>query len=595
MLLQRAARLQPRGLRVFAERREDPARSRKGKSFENSNRRRGRPAWKRSPYDSPLRDGNRDRLIGLLTERAAKTLMVYLMELNPIHYSWLVEFYKENPIPKVGSWDDVSGEAFLRKLLSMPIEEASFRTGTEALFSNSRVMGVDPRNLAMRILDIRSQLAGEFVSDLEEIAEENNSLLRETLNSSLGKKTLEGRAPGESDASAAAEAAAAAGVPLHPEMAEAVAAEAAAAEAAAAEAAAAEAAAAEAAAAEATAAEAAAVEMAAAAEAAQAEAAAAMAAAAEAWAAEDAAAAAAAAAQAAAAEAEAAPQYSEEPQLEVAAAADDKGAGGDAGAALDAPSQQHADPFVVAAGSEGPAAVIQAADPEQPQLQEEEEEEPAPSVAATDAAIAPGWAEALPADDAAAGAAAAEEAPQPVWASADAGLAAAPAADEPQWAPTAEEDGEEDGAPELLQPEAVGDADAAPPLDGALPDGPEAGGARELVEASADAAAAVGVISAADAERALAEQEPLPEPAPARAEVEELSADCAVSAVVDGGRGGGAAADDTPCDVSGAGGPRDKAALVAALVAAFHAKLPEHPSNAAHPELQGLRPDERAN
>ncbi len=28
---------------------------------------------KRTPYDSPLRDGNRDRLIGLLTERATKT------------------------------------------------------------------------------------------------------------------------------------------------------------------------------------------------------------------------------------------------------------------------------------------------------------------------------------------------------------------------------------------------------------------------------------------------------------------------------------------------------------------------------------------
>ena len=33
----------------------------------------------RSPYDSPLRDGNRDRLIGLLTERAVKTLMCYLV------------------------------------------------------------------------------------------------------------------------------------------------------------------------------------------------------------------------------------------------------------------------------------------------------------------------------------------------------------------------------------------------------------------------------------------------------------------------------------------------------------------------------------
>jgi hypothetical protein len=30
--------------------------------------------------------------------------MVYLMETNANVYSWLVEFYKKNPIPKVGSW-----------------------------------------------------------------------------------------------------------------------------------------------------------------------------------------------------------------------------------------------------------------------------------------------------------------------------------------------------------------------------------------------------------------------------------------------------------------------------------------------------------
>lgn len=42
------------------------------------------PRRTRTPYDTPLRDGNRDRLIGLLTERAAKTLMIYLMELNPV-------------------------------------------------------------------------------------------------------------------------------------------------------------------------------------------------------------------------------------------------------------------------------------------------------------------------------------------------------------------------------------------------------------------------------------------------------------------------------------------------------------------------------
>jgi len=44
-------------------------RSNKSKHFSGSQRRRGRPAWMRSPTDSPLRDGNRDRLVGLLTER----------------------------------------------------------------------------------------------------------------------------------------------------------------------------------------------------------------------------------------------------------------------------------------------------------------------------------------------------------------------------------------------------------------------------------------------------------------------------------------------------------------------------------------------
>jgi hypothetical protein len=34
--------------------------------------------------------------------RAAKTLMIYLMETNGNVYSWLLEFYKANPIPKVG-------------------------------------------------------------------------------------------------------------------------------------------------------------------------------------------------------------------------------------------------------------------------------------------------------------------------------------------------------------------------------------------------------------------------------------------------------------------------------------------------------------
>eukprot|EP01024_Parvocaulis_polyphysoides_P045979 TRINITY_DN4315_c0_g2_i2.p1 TRINITY_DN4315_c0_g2~~TRINITY_DN4315_c0_g2_i2.p1 ORF type:complete len:112 (-),score=13.87 TRINITY_DN4315_c0_g2_i2:38-373(-) len=60
-----------------------------GDKSENKKRRKGRPAWTRSPDDTPYRDGNRDRLIGLLTLRAAHTLCYYLSETNPNVYGWL--------------------------------------------------------------------------------------------------------------------------------------------------------------------------------------------------------------------------------------------------------------------------------------------------------------------------------------------------------------------------------------------------------------------------------------------------------------------------------------------------------------------------
>eukprot|EP00882_Tetradesmus_deserticola_P001384 GHRQ01001499.1.p1 GENE.GHRQ01001499.1~~GHRQ01001499.1.p1 ORF type:complete len:570 (+),score=231.36 GHRQ01001499.1:75-1784(+) len=200
-----AFRGRARGLRVAAENSSSSsssesdaakrARSNHGKQFEAKTRRRGRPAWMRSPYDSPLRDGNRDRLIGLLTERAAKTLMVYLMETNANVYSWLVNFYKQNPIPKDGSWDEISGEAFLRKLLSMPIEEAKYNTGRDSLFDNVRSCDVDPRSIAQRVMDIRKQLAEEFIQELQMVAEENALLLRETLQSSLSTDISKAQLP----------------------------------------------------------------------------------------------------------------------------------------------------------------------------------------------------------------------------------------------------------------------------------------------------------------------------------------------------------------------------------------------------------------
>ncbi|CAG9465381.1 unnamed protein product [Pedinophyceae sp. YPF-701] len=161
------------------------SRSRHGKSYESQTRRRGRPAWKRKPEDTPLRDGNRDRLIGLLTLQAAKTLAYYLSETNLPVYCWFVEYMQENRIPRNGSWDEVSGEAFLRGLLSQPVQEARWKVSRDALYDNFGGASVDPRSIAQRVMDIRKVLAKEFIQDLSDIEEENNILYRETLQTSI--------------------------------------------------------------------------------------------------------------------------------------------------------------------------------------------------------------------------------------------------------------------------------------------------------------------------------------------------------------------------------------------------------------------------
>ncbi len=207
---------------------EHSAKSSRG--FSNAKRRKGRAAHLRSPDDTPLRDGNRDRLMGLLTERAAKTLLYYMFETNPTLYGWfntylkvrcmsstldcrrvphaltlflraplvhsftrsLVRsftrsFKKENEIPREGSWDDVSGETFLRKLLSLQMEETSWaqQVGVENIYNSFGGLIVDPRNVAQRVMEVRGQLAKEMIQDLQQVSEENSLLMRETLLTSL--------------------------------------------------------------------------------------------------------------------------------------------------------------------------------------------------------------------------------------------------------------------------------------------------------------------------------------------------------------------------------------------------------------------------
>lgn len=50
--------------------------------------------------------------------------------------------------------------------------------GRDSLFDNVAGCGVDPRSIAQRIMEIRTQLSEEFIQELQAITEENSLLLR---------------------------------------------------------------------------------------------------------------------------------------------------------------------------------------------------------------------------------------------------------------------------------------------------------------------------------------------------------------------------------------------------------------------------------
>lgn len=130
-------------------------------------------------------------MLGLLTDRAARTLLHYLLETNLTLHSWLYVYLKENEIPKNGNWDDVSGESFLRKLLASPMESVKYDfNGRDEMFSCAGPIGVDPRNIAQRIMEIRSQIAKEWIEELKEVSEENALLMRETVLSSFSLENI---------------------------------------------------------------------------------------------------------------------------------------------------------------------------------------------------------------------------------------------------------------------------------------------------------------------------------------------------------------------------------------------------------------------
>ncbi len=59
------------------------------------------------------------------------------------------------------------------------------RPGMDPLFDCSPTLSIDPRQVAQRIMDIRSALAEEFIEDLKGVQDDNLQLLRDCLTINL--------------------------------------------------------------------------------------------------------------------------------------------------------------------------------------------------------------------------------------------------------------------------------------------------------------------------------------------------------------------------------------------------------------------------
>ena len=143
---------------------------------------RNRTGRTHDPYSTPLRDANRDRLYGMLTARAAATLLTYLTELNKTTAQFFQEYMAKNPIPyaywESGKVKDVSGETFIQGLLTMGPRHIDEK------YRQSYIT-VDPPALAVRLLDIRMALRDEFVADLAWVKEENADIMKVACMSNL--------------------------------------------------------------------------------------------------------------------------------------------------------------------------------------------------------------------------------------------------------------------------------------------------------------------------------------------------------------------------------------------------------------------------
>ena len=147
------------------------------------------------------------RLFGLLTQRAAITLVFYLHETNQVLCKWFSNFVAANPVPRSGSNDESSGDELLRKLLCLGEQridnpcvhghrsnclKAHPMSSPFLLRYTFESFSFDPGSLVSRLLEVRAELAREWAEDLRWVKAENADLLRSNLQCSLQLRVTEG-------------------------------------------------------------------------------------------------------------------------------------------------------------------------------------------------------------------------------------------------------------------------------------------------------------------------------------------------------------------------------------------------------------------
>lgn len=121
-----------------------------------------------SPSDgSPLRGRNLQLCTALLTQHAVARILPFLRGSSNAEYVWLAKYLAGN-----GAISD--GKTFLRRML-----------GQEGVQDKYSMRAVDPRGIAVQIMDMRGGIADEWVQAMRGVVDEQDALLRSLLERAL--------------------------------------------------------------------------------------------------------------------------------------------------------------------------------------------------------------------------------------------------------------------------------------------------------------------------------------------------------------------------------------------------------------------------